>query len=556
MSWNEFWLKDDPGWETLRKSLIPRAVRFSDNIVFDFRLLLSDPKASRQAGHLLWQLIRPFAPEVLVGPGFGAAPLLFATASAALDDGVHLATLMVRDQRKSHNQKKWVEGRRQPDHSRAVMIDDFMQSGSALPLVEQALQADGHVLKLVAVALFFDMWEPLGSRQISTSRLPVISLFRRHDIGLSRDCYDAKPPEMLGSHVPFIEPEPVWWRFDLNAKKEYPLKCSPTIAMASVFVADDHCRLWRFDALSGEVQWRYDSLANPLKGIVQHLQVHDKSMVVGCYDGTLTRLAVEDGQVQWRWRLDSSIHATPEVDLPGQRIFINTEQWNDGSPFGHLLALDWRTGKVLWRHVHPWWPPGSPVYSSLANNVVATCNDQSVVALDANDGQLVWRQKSRGLVRGKPAIHGESVLLATEAGWIQCFDLYTGGLRWESRYGQGGMHQFLHVRGDIVFTLDGRWHMVAFHVKTGEMVWVSRLRSPGNWCPVPWGPYLVVLSSEGHLAVFDAERHLKVWEGSVGIRSRCPPAIGRCGKEVLLAVAGQHEGLQTYRIHPDYTQNS
>jgi hypothetical protein len=131
-------LRQQPAWHSLRRDIIARALRFSDNPVFDFRLLLTDPCAARQAGAMLWQLIRPFRPQVLLGPGFGAAPLLFAIAGAALDD-VHLKLLMVRDQRNSHNQKIWVEGQRQPDYSRADMVDDFMEAGSALPLVEQAL---------------------------------------------------------------------------------------------------------------------------------------------------------------------------------------------------------------------------------------------------------------------------------------------------------------------------------------------------------------------------------------------------------------------------------
>ncbi len=543
-----------PDWEELRHSIIQHAVRFADNVVFDFRLLLTDPQLARQAGQLMWQMIRPFAPQVLVGPGFGAAPLLFATAAAALDEGVRLPTLMVRDQRKGHNQKKWVEGKRQADHSRAVMIDDFMEAGNALLLVEKALQADGHLLKLVAVALFFDMWQPLGSRQISTGRMPVLSLFTRHDIGLSRDCFDAKPPEMRGSYPAFIGFTPLWWRFELNTKTGYPLKCAPAIELGAVFVADDHCRVWRYDALSGEVQWRYESLADPLKGIVQRLQVADNSVVFGCYDGTLTRLNAADGQIQWRWQLDSSIHATPEIDLADQRLFINTEQYNNGTPFGHLLALDWHSGRVLWRHAYPWWPPGSPVYSAQADTVIATCNDQSVIAVSASDGRLLWRKKTRGLVRGKPAIHSDAVLFATEKGWLQCLDVCTGQMRWEARYGRGSMHQFLHIHGDTVFTLDGRWHLVAFDARTGAIVWLSRLRSAGNWCPVACGHYLAVLSRGGHLAVFDPERQIKVWEGSIGIGSRQPPAIGRCGNDVLLAIAGNTKGLQTYRIHSDYTE--
>jgi outer membrane protein assembly factor BamB/orotate phosphoribosyltransferase len=543
----------DPAWETLRRDIVRHAVRFADNVVFDFRLLLSDPQSARSAGRLMWRLIRPFAPDVLVGPGFGAAPLLFATAAAALDDGVRLPTLMVRDRRKAHHQKRWVEGRRQADHARAVMIDDFMEAGSALPLVEQALRSDGHVLDLVAVGLFFDMWQPLGSRQIATARMPVVSVFKRHDIGLSRDCFDARPPAMRGGHPDFIEPRPLWWRFDLNVRTDHPLKCVPAIALDSVFVADDRCRVWRLDALTGDVQWRVDSLADPRKGIVQRLQVVDRSLVFGCYDGTLTRLDAEHGRIRWRWRLDSSIHATPEIDLDGGRVFINTEQWNHGAPFGHLLALDWETGRVLWRHVHPWWPPGSPVHSARADAVIATCNDRSVVAVGAGDGRPLWRRKTRGLVRGRPALHADAVLLATEAGWLHCLDANTGATRWEKRYGRGAMHQFLHVQDDLVFTLDGRWHLVAFDVHTGDIVWMSRLRSAGNWCPVVCGRHLVVLSRAGHLAVFDPARRLKVWEGTVGIASRQPPAIGRCGDATLLAVAGNADGLQTYRIHPDYT---
>ena len=104
---------------------------------------------------------------------------------------------MVRDKRKDYNQKRWVEGHRpSAQGKRAVLIDDFMRTGSALPLVQEALRADKVDVALCAVALFFDTWEPLGSRQISASALPVISLFTRHDVGLSRDCFDAVPPLM------------------------------------------------------------------------------------------------------------------------------------------------------------------------------------------------------------------------------------------------------------------------------------------------------------------------------------------------------------------------
>ena len=332
-------------WERLRREIYRRGMRFGEQLSFDFRELLTDAGNARDAGVLMWEMLRDLRPEVLLGPGFGATPLLYTIALAALADGVNLQILMVRDRRKGHNQKRWVEGHRpSAEGKRAVVIDDFMRAGSALPLVEKALAADKVKLDIQCVALFFDMWEPLGSRQISVAKYPVLSLFTRHDVGLSRDCFDAVPPLMKGRAPDFIAVDPVWWRFNLNHDIGYPTKCAPIIHGGGAFAADDSSRLWRHDLRTGEVDWCVDSLARPPKGVVQLLQAVDDSLVYGCYDGTVTRVDAASGDIIWRWRIDSSIHATPWVDLGSRRLFINTEQWNGGRPTGHLQCLDWDSG--------------------------------------------------------------------------------------------------------------------------------------------------------------------------------------------------------------------
>lgn len=544
-------VRTDPDWERLRRRIYAQAIHFSASLVFDFRRMLTQASNTQAAGRLMWALVKPFNPQVLVGPGFGATPLLYATAMAALADGIDLPVLMVRDRRKDHNLKKWVEGQRQPTGARAVILDDFMREGSALPLIEEALAADGHELDIRAVGLFFDMWQPLGSRQISVGKFPVVSLFKRHDIGLSRDCFDAKPPSMKGSHPDFVG-EPLWWRYALNRKKSYRFKSVPLIADDAVFVADDDCRVWRLNADDGTVEWQYRSLANPLKGIVQQLQGADNSLVFGCYDGTVTRLDMRSGEVMWRWRLDSSVHATPELDIARNRLFINTEQWNNGKPYGHLYSLDWATGRVLWKHRHPYWPPGSPAYSAQGNSVFASCNDSSLVCVEADSGEVRWRQKTRGLVRGKPGLAGDRVLVATESGRLQCHDSRTGELLWMQNYGKPLMHQFVHVHGNKVFALDGKWHLTAFDLETGAIRWLARLRSSGCWTPVPFGRYLLVLSREGHVAVFDPELEIKVWEGKIGGLFEQPPAVGIAGGLPLMAAASNNAGLKVYRIHDFY----
>lgn len=547
-----------PEWDLLRRQIVDQALHFTDQLVFDFRRMLTQARNVEMAGRLMWRLIKPLAPQVLIGPGFGASPLLFSTALAALSDGVELQVLMVRDKRKEHNQKKWVEGNRVAAYGkRAVMLDDFMKAGSALPLVREALKADGVKLELVALALFFDMWEPLGSRQIATSELPVLSLFSRHDIGLSRDCHDAVPPLMKGSSPDFLQASPRWWRMGLNKALAYPTKCAPVIAAGSVFVADENSTLWKHDLGTGDIQWSVPSLEAPQKGIVQRLQYSGGSLIYGCYDGSLTRLNAGTGEIEWRRKIDSSIHATPAIDEAGGQIFINTEQWNGGKPCGHVQCLELDTGKLLWKHRHDWWPPGSTVYCSATGLVAAPCNDENLLALEVLTGQVKWRQKTEGLVRGQPlvrSVDGNSRLyVATERGRLHCFDMATGNLIWTRRYGQGLWHQFLVADEKSVFVMDGKWHFTAFDLESGAIRWLSRLRSPGCWQPVWCGSYLAVLSRQGHLAVLDPVRELKVWEGQIPGTYHQPPAVAVQGPEsAVLVAASSSSGLLAFDIHAHY----
>jgi outer membrane protein assembly factor BamB/orotate phosphoribosyltransferase len=536
-------------WESLRREIFRRGMRFSDQLSFDLRELLTDANNARIAGLLMWKLIQRFEPQVLVGPGLGATPLLFSTALAATADGVNLQVLMIRDKRKEHNQKRWVEGHRESAQGKqAVFIDDFMKEGSALPLVHQALTADKVDVNLVAVALLFDMWEPLGSRQLSISQLPVLSLFTRHDVGLSRDCFDARPPLMKGNAPDFISEQPLWWRFELNKDIDYTTKSVPAIANNAVFVADDRSQVWCHDLQTGEVCWHRPSLNKPFKGIVQRLHYVDSSLAYGCYDGTVTRIDAKTGNLIWRWKIDSSIHATPWVDLPRSRLFVNTEQWNEGNPRGHLQCLDWKTGRLMWKFSHAWWPPGSPCFDDVLDLVFATCNDETLVAVDATTGELRWQVKTKGLVRGRPLARNGRLYVATEQGRLHCFDAVSGDTIWTQRYGQGLWHQFLYSDESSIFVMDGKWHLIAFDAATGELRWLSRLRSPGCWTPIPYGRYLVVLSKEGHIAVFCPEQEVKVWEGSIPGNYHQPPAVS----DGMLVAASSNKGLLAYKIHNYY----
>lgn len=544
----------------LVQAILKHAIKFNDQLNFDFRLLLTQSQYAKLAGQLLWAQIKDLQPQVLIAPGYGSMPLAYAISHAALVDGVSLSVLMVRDKRKNYNQKKWIEGFKPKAGARAIVVDYFMSAGSVLDLIDQAMAADQIHLQILAVAVFFDMWEPLGSRQIQLHKSPVIRLFTRHDLGLSRDCHDAKPPSMKGLAPDFVQ-KPMWWRMALNTPNEYPYRSVPLIADAAVFVADDQSRVTRHNAITGDIEWVCESLARPVKGIVQQLTFHDDSLVYGCYDGTITRIHARTGEIVWRRRQDTSVHATPAIDAVNARVFINTEQWNEGHPHGHLMALDWHTGRLHWRRQHAWWPPASPIWDATHDIVVATCNDQSLIACQGATGITCWQQMTKGLVRGRPLISAGKVLVATETGWLQAFDLLTGKIVWSQRYGKGLAHQFLMKSNAGVMVFDGKWHWSCFDIESGTLRWITRLRSPACWNPVRHGRYLIALSKQGHIAVIDEQQQLKVWESQLHGQYGQAPAIGRVTdtqghSRQILAAASNDAGLQVFEISPYYTDEN
>lgn len=539
--------------EQLKRAIYEHALLLADKPSFDFKNLLTRTALARSAGRQLWTLIRSLKPDLLIGPGFGAAPLLYAIAFAALEvDGVDLMIWMVRAERKQHRTKRWVEGPPCDPSSRAVIVDDFLGKGSAIELVDQALEADRRVVSLRGLAVLLDYRQPEGALRIALSRFPVLSLFRRHDLGLTRDRTETSPHAQLGEAPPLTR-SLLWWRFDLEGHPERPARSSPLVADGAVFMVDGRSRVWRLAGDSGETVWCCKSLEQPVKGIVQRLQWVDGGLVFGCYDGTVTRLDGRTGDLLWRWRLDSHVHATPVVDLPNRRLFVNTEQGGAGEPFGHLFCLDWSTGHVVWRHRHGFWAPGTPVYDTASDLVVATANDSSIVGISAADGRLRWRAETRGLVRGQPVIVGTRVVVATEDGALQSFDLECGEPHLSRSYGHGAKQQFLYADDAVLCVLDGTGHLTGIDATDFRVRWIQRLRSPGVWAPVPLGQHLVVLSEQGHLAVVDPVRGTKPWEGRIEGQYRQQPATGRIGGSQVLACASHTAGLQAFAVDPHYT---
>ena len=111
--------------------------------------------------------------------------------------------------------------------------------------------------------------------------------------------------------------------------------------------------------------------------------------------------------------------------MGGQPIAVDVEA---GRSHGHLSAIDINTGEVRWRYQDP--DPMMGGALSTAGGVVFTGNQAGyALALDAEDGSVLWKFKMGGGVRSQPVAYranGRSYVAIGSGNW-NTFAAFSGG---------------------------------------------------------------------------------------------------------------------------------
>lgn len=194
--------------------------------------------------------------------------------------------------------------------------------------------------------------------------------------------------------------------------------------------------------------------------------VVDGDALYVAFDGTLVKLALDDGTEAWTVDAGHASESTPAVH--DGVVYLTV--WNGGEsvPRG-LVAVDaaegsvrWRAltgndvnasptptddavfvgggfenpevaavghdGRVRWRRTLGEYAAAPAVAGDLV--VYATGESASVVALDAASGETVWERPVDRRAGAAPTVTGESVVVADEAGHVRALDAATGEERW------------------------------------------------------------------------------------------------------------------------------
>lgn len=515
---------------------------------FDNRQLFNgDPEALRHAAGRIWELIKQHEPEVLIGKGVAAYPLLVAVTLAAPTDKPP-RILFVRDKRKETGTfRKLVEG--PPPAAvkgkRAVFIDDIINRGDTYRFCLKALKEDGFEVEVVALACLVDFWH--GSRQLRAVGMPVEAVYRRHDLGLTRE----------DSGLPWLLDDVKWHLHVHHRGRDYmPVKSPPVLVEGRVYIGNDDTHQYCYDAETGDLLWRYESARPSLKGNVCVSQVAKGKVYWTTYDGVVRCADAVTGEHVWATKADLNLHSAPCLDLPRTRLFLGTEFDKQPTLFGlgDIIALDSSNGHELWRFKTRNMVPATPAYCERTNMVVCGSNDFHVYLLDADTGTCRAKLPTKGEVKGKCAVVDGRAIAVTVTGNVYGIDLRARCISWERNIGKSTIHAYPLIVDDMVIVANQANHVMALDVVTGAVRWLTTLRGSVPWGPIAYGGILLMTTTNGHVVLLNAKTGEKLATDRIDRTARvsgaviyAPPAYDG----THLVIATNNKGILCYELDLD-----
>ncbi|HEY0753805.1 MAG TPA: PQQ-binding-like beta-propeller repeat protein [Ktedonobacteraceae bacterium] len=180
-------------------------------------------------------------------------------------------------------------------------------------------------------------------------------------------------------------------------------------------------QLEAFDTQTGKLRWQVWTLANdaPGGGIwsspaldLLHSVVY---VATGDPDDGVQALRLQDGHLLWHWR--SVVQDVADTDIGAGPILYHDQQGKlrvvAGGKDGFLYSLDAQTGQVIWREQVGNQVFSSPAFAQGTLYAVGSVGRSAVSrALSAQTGVTNWQHPIAAIVYASPALAGQTLYLA------------------------------------------------------------------------------------------------------------------------------------------------
>lgn len=225
-------------------------------------------------------------------------------------------------------------------------------------------------------------------------------------------------------------------------------------------------------------------------------------------------------------------YASPTPVIAGDRVFFHFGTYG-------TAAVDRNTGEVLWRNAnlrldHQNGPGSSPVvWGDRVIMHLDGTDTQSIVALDAATGKVIWQTKRSGQMDPTPElqkaygtpliveIDDRPLVISPAANWVYGYDARDGSEIWKASYGQLGFSTVPRpvISGDTVYVatsyMQSRLVAVKFtgkgDVTSSHVNWMSDKQIPQKPSLIALDGRLYFVSDKGIVRSLKADTGEEVW---------------------------------------------
>jgi outer membrane protein assembly factor BamB len=212
---------------------------------------------------------------------------------------------------------------------------------------------------------------------------------------------------------------------------------------------------------------------------------------------------------------DVSASSSGGIAYEDGRLFVSTS-------FAQLIALDAKTGTVLWRQHLSAPMRGAPAVR--AGRVIVVTVDDHTYCLASDDGQTLWTHQgtveTASLLAGNsPAIDGNTVVVPYASGELFALRIENGSVLWQDSVANVGKTQGVATLTDItgrpiidrgrVYVMGHADVLAALDLRTGKRLWdrdIGGIQSP--WVA---GDFLFLITNNNELIAVDSKTGDLIW---------------------------------------------
>jgi outer membrane protein assembly factor BamB len=239
------------------------------------------------------------------------------------------------------------------------------------------------------------------------------------------------------------------------------IEAGPQVAEGRVYFAAGDDGIYALDAATGELGWHY---TGPVHVDTRPAVANGRLFAGGGISRRFDQpeafcLDARSGKLLWRQSTDLPVWGSPVVVGDSVLFGLGNGRLTRSvpppeKPAGALVCLAVQTGDVRWRY-----RTADAVFSQPAgdgSHVYFTCRDGNCFCLDVATGRLVWKQPLGSPAVATPALEEGRLYALATAGQVHCLEAASGRTLWSHDVGAGLEGETLLLSSPVVVRENGR----------------------------------------------------------------------------------------------------